>query len=138
MIDWDLLCRDRYPYTLRLIEARIVVVVVRLAHPEANTDPAMSSTAHHHRAIASDARLLWDEIRLRRGLIDALVGANENLGHFTDALRTLERPWCEYLSRTQRHYVEQDVRDGLVVFSLWVYGERDKQLRRSEAPAATP
>lgn len=96
----------------------------------------MPSTEHRLRAIAQDARSLWDEIRLRRGLIDAMGSANEDLGSFSDALRTLERPFIEYLSQTQRHYVEKDVSDGLATFSLWIYAEHDKQLRRKAPPAA--
>jgi hypothetical protein len=137
-IDWHSLSMssDRAPYTLRLIEARIALLVVQLEHPEASADPAMASIEHRLRAIATDARSLWDEIRLRRGLIEALISANEDLGSFSDALRTLERPWIEYLFRTQRHYVEKDVSDGLAAFSLWMYAEHDKQRKRAPAAAA--
>ncbi len=137
-IDWHSLSMagDHAPYTLRLIEARIAVLVVQLTHPEASADPAMPSTEHRLRAIAQDARSLWDEIRLRRGLIDAMVSANEDLWSFSDALRSLESPFIEYLFRTQRHYVEKDVSDGLAAFSLSIYAEHDKQLRRKAPPAA--
>ena len=116
-------------FTLRLIEAHIVVLVVRLRRDKESRgmDPAMATQEEHMRAVAQDARRLWAEICRRRGLVEALIGANENLERLGAALNALDGLWRDFLDNGGSAFVEEDVVDGLRGFAKWIFRAHSAQ-----------
>jgi len=122
LIDWSAVETDPEPLSFRLIEARVLVLLLRLTHPEATKDISMASAQERHRAIAADARWLWAEIRTHKGSLNAILSTDASSKTLADALRALEHPWAEYLGETHGAYVPADVTQGLALFGVQVHG----------------